>query len=190
MFHLRRIAPVCAMLVLGAGLAACAPTNNSTVDRSALGAAGYVSYGTIVQTRPVAVQGSRSGVGAGAGAVAGGLLGSTIGGDWRARTVAGVVGALAGGVAGAVIEDGVTRGNATEFIVRGDDGTLRSFVQTNEAGLQVGERVVVTQTDRARLSRVGGPGPGGYGAPPPGYGAPPPGYGGGYSGPIDARGAK
>ncbi len=119
--------------------------------------------------RPVAVQGTRSGVGVGAGAVAGGLVGSTIGGDWRARTVGGVIGALAGGLAGGAIEEGVTSGNAMEFIIRDDNGQTRSVIQTNELNLAVGERVIMTQTDRVRLSRAGGGGPVGYGA---GYGAP------------------
>lgn len=177
MIDVRRLAPLCAVIALGVGLAACAPATNTTVDRHALGMAGYVSTGTIVGMRPVAVQGTRSGVGGATGAVAGGVIGSTIGGDWRARAVGGVVGALAGGLAGAAVEEGVTRGNAVEFIVRGDDGSTRAIVQTNELGLQVGERVVMTQTDRVRLSRAGGAAPVGYGA----------GYGGG---PVDARGGK
>lgn len=180
MFDVRRFVPVCAVLALGAGLTACAPATNTTVDRYALGTSGYVSYGTIVGMRPVAVQGTRSGLGAGTGAVAGGVLGSTIGGDWRARTVGGVVGALAGGLAGAAIEEGVTRGDAVEFIIRDDSGQTRSVIQTNELGLTVGERVTITQTDRVRLSRAGG-GAAGYGA------APGTRYGGG---PVDARGGK
>lgn len=176
MFQLRRLAPLCILLALAAGLAACAPATNTTVGRGALGTAGYVEYGTIVGMRPVNVQGTRSGLGAGTGAVAGGLIGSTIGGDWRARTVGGVIGALAGGVAGAAVEEGVTRGNAMEFIVRGDDGQTRAIVQTNELGLTVGERVVITQTDRVRLSRAGAGAPARYGA--------------GYGGPVDLRTGK
>jgi outer membrane lipoprotein SlyB len=176
MFHARRLGPIVAILALGAGLTACAPASNTTVDRYALGSSGYVSYGTIVGMRPVSVSGTRSGIGAGTGAVAGGLVGSTIGGDWRARTVGGVIGAVAGGIAGAAIEEGVTRGDAMEFIIRDDSGQTRSVIQTNELGLTVGERVVMTQTDRVRLSRAGGAAPVGYGA--------------GYGGPVDARGGK
>lgn len=187
LFTLRRLAPVLVVLAFGAGLAGCAPADNSTVSRNALGSSGYVSAGTIVGMRPVQVQGTRSGVGAAGGAVAGGLIGSTIGGDWRARTVAGVVGALAGGLAGGAIEEGVTRGNAMEFIIRDDYGQMRSVVQTNEMNLAVGERVIMTQTDRVRLARAGGGGGG-----PVGYGQP---YASGYpagpaGGPVDALGGK
>lgn len=140
-------------ILLFCGMAACAPQTNTTVDRNALGIQGTVERGTIIAMRPIAVSGTRSGIGPTAGAVGGGFLGSTIGGDWRARTVGGVVGALAGGVAGAAIEESATRGDAMEFIIRRDVGGERVVTQTNELGLQVGERVMVTETDRARLSR-------------------------------------
>ena len=140
-------------ILLACGLAACAPETNTSVERQALGIQGTVYRGTIIAMRPVAVSGARSGVGATAGAVGGGFLGSTIGGDWRARTVGGVVGALAGGAAGAAIEEGATRGEAMEFIIRPDSGGERVITQTNELGLQVGDRVTVTETDRARISR-------------------------------------
>jgi outer membrane lipoprotein SlyB len=140
-------------ILLTFGLAACAPETNSSVERQALGIQGTVYRGTIIAMRPVIVSGSRSGIGATAGAVGGGFLGSTIGGDWRARTVGGVVGALAGGAAGAAIEQGATRGEAMEFIIRPDSGGERVITQTNELGLQIGDRVMVTETDRARLSR-------------------------------------
>jgi outer membrane lipoprotein SlyB len=67
--------------------------------------------------------------------------------------VGGVVGALAGGLAGGAIEDGATRGEAMEFIIRPDSGGERVITQTNELGLQIGDRVMVTETDRARISR-------------------------------------
>jgi outer membrane lipoprotein SlyB len=140
-------------LLLACGIAACAPATNTSIDRNALGIQGTVYRGTIISMRPVAVSGTRSGIGPTAGAVGGGFLGSTIGGDWRARTVGGVVGALAGGVIGGAIEESATRGEAMEFIIRPDSGGERVVTQTNELGLQVGERVMVTETDRARISR-------------------------------------
>jgi outer membrane lipoprotein SlyB len=140
-------------ILLLCAIAACAPATNSTVERQALGIQGTVFRGTIIAMRPVAVSGTRSGIGPAAGAVGGGFLGSTVGGDWRARTVGGVVGALAGGVVGGAIEESATRGEAIEFIIRRDSGGERVVTQTNELGLQVGERVMVTETDRARISR-------------------------------------
>jgi outer membrane lipoprotein SlyB len=157
-----------AALVLVATVPACAPANTgSTVSARGLGGAAHVSYGTIVGSRPVQVQGGGTGVGTIGGAAAGGIAGSFIGGDWRSRALAGLGGALVGGLAGTAVERGASSGHAIEFIVREDRGGDIAVVQTNEEGLQVGDRVVVTRGDRVRLSRAAG-------APPPGY-APAPG---------------
>ena len=142
------------MILLIFGLAACAPATNTTVDRRMLGSQGTVYWATIIAARPLAVSGTRSGIGPVAGAVGGGVLGSTVGGDWRGRTVGAVVGAVAGGVLGGAIEESATRGEAYEFIIRPDFGGERVIAQTNELGLQVGERIIVTETDMARISRA------------------------------------
>lgn len=142
------------MILLIFGIAACAPATNTTVDRRMLGSQGTVYWATIIAARPLAVSGTRSGIGPVAGAVGGGVLGSTVGGDWRGRTVGTVVGALAGGVLGGAIEESATRGEAYEFIIRPDFGGERVITQTNELGLQVGERIIVTETDMARISRA------------------------------------
>ena len=89
-----------------------------------------------------------------------------------------MVGALAGGLAGAAIEEGATRGNAMEFIIRDDDGQTRSVIQTNELGLTVGDRVRdhAERPGAAVARRRRGAGRlwrGGYGG-----------------GPVDARGGK
>lgn len=152
-------------LLLATPLVACAPaTQNSTVSPYAVGSQGSVTYGTIVGMRPVQVSGTRSGIGTVGGAVGGGVLGSTIGGDWRARAVGGVAGALLGGVAGTLIEEGATGGQATEFVIRVDNGPDQAVIQTNEANLQVGERVALTYTDRVRIARA-------VNAPPVGAGS-------------------
>ena len=142
------------MILLIFGIAACAPATNTTVDRRMLGSQGTVYWATIIAARPLAVSGTRSGIGPVAGAVGGGVLVSTVGGDWRGRTVGAVVGAVAGGVLGGAIEESATRGEAYEFIIRPDFGGERVIAQTNELGLQVGERIIVTETDMARISRA------------------------------------
>jgi outer membrane lipoprotein SlyB len=168
----RSFLPALAGLGLLALVPACAPQNTGTTfSPNAMGRPATVNFGTIVGARPVTVQGS-SGVGTVAGAVAGGVAGSFIGGDWRSNALAGIGGAIIGGMAGNAIERGVTQGQATEFFVRMDQGGDMSVVQTNEEGLQVGERVVVASGDRTRLSRAAG-------GPPPSFGAPP---GTGFSG--------
>jgi outer membrane lipoprotein SlyB len=171
MISLHRLLPV-SVLVLAGALAACAPAaQNSTVSPYAVGAQGYVTYGTIVGTRPVTVTGTRSGLGLGAGAISGGLIGSTVGRGWQANTLGGVAGALIGGLAGAAIEEGVTSGQAVEFTIQEDGGQPIAVVQTNELALQVGERVAISRTDRVRLSRAAVPPPsvGGYPSGPGAY---------------------
>ena len=158
---LSRALPLAAALALLAVVPACAPANTGTTYSSrAMGGAAYVDYGTIVGTRPVTVAGSQTGVGTVGGAGAGGLAGSFIGGDWRSNAIAGVGGAILGGLAGTAIERGVTQGQAVEFIVPQDRGGDIAVVQTNEEGLQAGDRVMISRGDRVRLSRAaGGPVP-------------------------------
>jgi len=154
---LRRPARVAAVLLLLGGVAACAPQNTgSTYSAYGLGQSGHVSYGTVVGTRPVRIAGSQSGIGAVTGAAAGGIAGSFVGGDWRSRALVGIGGAVVGGLAGNAIEGAATQGTAVEFIVREDRGGDIAVVQTNEEGLQVGDRVVISRGDRTRLSRAAG----------------------------------
>jgi len=135
--------PLLAGLALLATVPACAPANTGTTyGPGSLGGAASVSYGTIVGQRPVQVQGGQSGIGTLGGAAAGGIAGSFIGGDWRSNALAGIGGALIGGLAGTAVERGVNTGVAMEFVVREDQGNDIAVVQTNEEGLQVGDRAV------------------------------------------------
>jgi outer membrane lipoprotein SlyB len=166
-----RLLPAIAALAALAAVPACAPAySGSTVSARQLGGAASISYGTVVGTRPVRVAGGPGGIGTVGGAVAGGLAGSFIGGDWRSNALAGLGGALLGGLAGSAIEGGARSGTAIAFIVREDRGGDIEVVQTNEEGLQAGDRVVISRSDRIRLSRAaGGPAPQMGGAPPAGY---------------------
>ena len=171
-----------AVAVLAGGVAACAPQQTGgTYTAAAIGRTAAVSYGTIVGTRPVTVRGNGSGLGTAAGAVAGGVAGSFIGGDPRSNVLGGLGGALLGGLAGNALGSGVSTAQAVEFTVREDTGGDFQTVQTNEEGLQAGDRVVISRGDRTRLSRAaGGPPPTAYAptgayAPPGGYA--PPAYG-------------
>jgi outer membrane lipoprotein SlyB len=157
-----RFLPLAAALALVVAVPACAPSNTgSTVSASGMGVAAAVSHGTIVSTRQVQVEGRSGGVGGVGGAVAGGLVGSTIGGDWRAQMLAGVGGALVGGLVGSTAERSLSSGTATAFTVREDRGGEFEVVQTNEEGLQVGDRVQISRGDRVRLSRSTTPPPAG-----------------------------
>ncbi|HQU01246.1 MAG: hypothetical protein B7Z78_02075 [Rhodospirillales bacterium 20-60-12] len=144
--------------VLLAGLAACAPTNtNTTYSTAAIGQTGYVTYGQILSERPVAVVGQGGGIGTLAGGAVGATAGSFIGGPGGgAVNVLGAIGgAIVGGLVGNAVGTSATSGQAVEFIIRQDDGTTISVVQTNELQLQPGDRVQIIRGNRTRLARAG-----------------------------------
>ncbi|HYF07110.1 MAG TPA: hypothetical protein VD970_05770 [Acetobacteraceae bacterium] len=147
--------PFTLLALLPLALLACAPqAANTTVTPYNLGTAGYVTYGTILAMTPVQMTGTRSGLGTGAGVVGGSLIGGTIGGDWRARAVGAVAGAVIGGLAGTAVEEGVTSGQAVQYLIRQDSGADIQVVQTNELGFRPGDRVAISQGDRVRLARA------------------------------------
>jgi outer membrane lipoprotein SlyB len=174
-----------AAALLTGGLAACAPQNTGGVYSAAsVGRATAVTYGTIVGTRPVTVRGEGAGVGTAAGAVAGGVAGSFIGRGAASNVLGGLGGAVLGGLAGNVIGESVSSGQAVEFTVRDDAGRDFQVVQTNEEGLQAGDRVIASFGDRTRLSRAAGGPPPGAGAPYAQQGYPQQAYPQGYAAPL------
>ena len=116
-------------LVALLGVSACAPDIVSGAYPGAAGAAKRLSYGVVVSRRPIAVTGE--------------------GPDAAGRDVRGAILGAVGGPAGE--EAGKP---AFEFIVREDGGQTVSVVQTNEAGLRPGDRVVLSMGTRTRLSRA------------------------------------
>ncbi|NCD25266.1 MAG: hypothetical protein EOL86_06715 [Deltaproteobacteria bacterium] len=99
-----------------------------------------VYYGTILEVRPVQIEGTQSGVGAVAGGVAGGVLGSMVGGG-RGHVVGGVLGALGGAAGGALAEEAVTKKKGVEITVEMDNGEIVSVVQEADDEYFVGDRI-------------------------------------------------
>lgn len=148
-----------ARLILVASVVGCAPSRTSEVySANQIGRTAVVTYGTVVGMREVPIEGTSGGTGTAIGAVGGGVAGSFIGGDWRSNVLAGLAGAVIGGVIGNQAERAMTRGTATEFTVRESDGQTIAVVQTNEAGLMIGDRVRILRSDRTRLVRDSGAG--------------------------------
>lgn len=144
-----------AIALLGGGLVACAPANtNSTFSSAAVGRTASVSRGTILSMREVQIaRDDAPGLGALGGAAAGGVAGSFIGGDTRSNILGALGGAVVGGLAGNAIQNQVTRGTATEFIIQEDGGGTIAVVQSNEDRFVPGERVLIIRGDRTRLAR-------------------------------------
>lgn len=130
----------------------------NSYDARALDGRGMVSHPcTVVSVRIVNVEEGDyledNTTGQALGAIAGGLLGSTIGGG-RGQIVAAGVGALAGATAGAFAEKELKSQNAYEYVVRMEDGSLRTVVQGIDTVLRQGQPAYLiegTNSSRPRL---------------------------------------
>ncbi len=100
--------------------------------------------GVIESIRAVEVKGEGSGVGAIGGAVVGGVLGNQVG-RGSGRTVATVVGAGAGAYAGHEIEKNVKKAVSYQVRVRMNDGTYRTYYESSQPALAIGQKVRVTE---------------------------------------------
>ena len=101
-----------------------------------------VVYGTIIATRPVQIEGTKTPVGAGAGAIVGGLAGSSVGGG-KGSYIGATVGAVAGGLAGAAAEEQLTKTQGIEITVRLDNKETKGVMQavSPNDNFMVGQRV-------------------------------------------------
>lgn len=143
-----------AAVALVAALAACTPQQNASVlpANSAL-TASTVSYGTIVSSRAVQLQGGQGSQAA--GAVLGGLAGAALGqnvGRGTGTVVATGVGATAGAAAGLQAGKTVAGRQSIEWTVRMDNGATIAVIQ-GEPAFAVGQRVqVITGGGQTRLA--------------------------------------
>lgn len=122
-------------------LAACTPTAPTAYPPAETGRPGQASHGVIVSRRAIDTE---------AAPTAAAHAGSK---DVRA-SILGAVGNLPGGPAGNAGGPASARPAVFEFIIRQDNGQTISVVQTDEAGLRPGERVVVSMGTRTRLLRA------------------------------------
>lgn len=138
--------------------------DSKTYGRDEIRNAQRVALGTIINLRPVRIQGSVSGVGAGSGAIAGAIGGGVAGnsaGDGSGAAVGAVIGAVAGGVIGVATEEGFTRTDGVEMVIKmdGDDGRLISVVQEVDPNqiIKVGDRVYVLTNNynKVRVAQTG-----------------------------------
>ena len=148
--------PTLALAAVLLPLSACAPSHtNSTYSAYEMGQPAQVAYGVIVSMRRVTVQASNTGIGGLGGAAAGATAGSFIGNnDVRANILGAILGGIAGAVAGNAIESSAGQGQATEFIIREDNGNTVSVVQTNGQDFRVGDRVVLTLGARTHIAHA------------------------------------
>lgn len=129
-------------------LTACtAPQGGNIVSANTAQTAQTVTFGTIVSSRAVTVQGGNvpgEVVGTLAGGIVGGLLGNEVGGG-TGRVLATGAGATAGAAAGNVAARELSTQQSIEWTVRLDSGQTISVVQSQPV-FSVGQRVQVVQS--------------------------------------------
>lgn len=144
---------VLAVSMVGFTLAGCVNDSNLSSDVYSASEAKQVqnvTYGTIVNVRPVKIQnGDDSNViGAIGGAVLGGFLGNTVGGG-SGRKIATAAGAVAGGLAGQGVQGAMNKSQGVELEIRKDDGSTIMVVQKQgDTRFSAGQRVVMASNGR------------------------------------------
>ena len=142
-----------ALFASAALLSGCASNlSGSSYSRADARAVQNVRMGTIESLRPVQIEGTKTPIGTLAGAAVGGIAGNSIGGG-RGKAITTILGGVAGGAAGSAVEEGITRTQGVEIVVREDDGGTRAYVQAVDSQqFRVGDRVRIMTVNGA--SRV------------------------------------
>ncbi|MGK9171852.1 outer membrane lipoprotein SlyB [Yokenella regensburgei] len=142
-----------AVTLVGFTLAGCVNDNSLSGDVYTASEAKQVqnvTYGTIVNVRPVQIQGGDDSnvIGALGGAVLGGFLGNTVGGG-TGRSLATAAGAVAGGVAGQGVQGAMNKSQGVELEIRKDDGSSIMVVQKQgNSRFAAGQRVALATNGR------------------------------------------
>jgi outer membrane lipoprotein SlyB len=143
-----------AFAVLALALAGCASgLGANTYERAQVGMVSRVEEGTIMASRAIIIEGSRTGetVGTATGAAIGGIAGSEIGGGKKANTAGAIVGAVAGGIIGNAIGNSATQQPGFAYTVRLRSGELVTITQGGDLAIANGTPVLVEYGERARV---------------------------------------
>ena len=131
----------------------CSLHSGSTYDRGEMGQPQSFSKGIVISERNITVKGTESGVGAVSGAVLGGLGGSMASDDKIISAIGAIGGAIAGGMVGTKAEELIMRDDASEFIIQPDVGDPFTLIQVNEEKLKTGDRVLIINSDKIRVTK-------------------------------------
>ena len=132
-------------------LAGCAADINSNhYATSNTGAVGQAMSCTVVSVRQVGVSSSDSSAGAIIGAIGGGVAGSTIG-RGRGSVLGALGGAALGGLAGNATQSAVSKQDGLEYIVKLDNGSLRTITQGTDVYMQPGQRCYLLYGEQSRV---------------------------------------
>ena len=137
---------ICALMAT-----ACASNINSDhYTTSATGSVGQVMPCTVVSVRQVNVSSSDSSAGSLIGAIGGGVAGSTIG-HGRGSVLGALGGAALGALAGDFAEGELSKQGGVEYIVKLDNGAMRTITQGTDVYMQPGQKCYLLYGNQSRI---------------------------------------
>lgn len=119
-------------------------------NTSATGEVGQVMPCKVVSARQVSVSSSDSSAGAVLGAISGGVAGSTIG-QGRGSLLGALGGAALGGFAGNLAGEKLSKQTGIEYIVKLDNGAMRTITQGTDIYMQPGQRCYLLYGEQSRV---------------------------------------
>jgi outer membrane lipoprotein SlyB len=128
-------------------VAACSTTSPDVIRQGDAQRLSQVEDATVLNVRPVVVEGNQSGLGGATGAVIGGMAGAGASSNNRSSAIIGVAGAVVGGIVGNAAERFGTREDAVEILLQMANGQRRSIVQAKgKEAFNPGDPVILVTT--------------------------------------------
>lgn len=114
-------------------LTACVPSKQTgtSYSRSEARTVQNIQIGRVLDTTPVTIEGTKSGLGGVVGGAVGGIAGNSVNNGVEGDIAAVLVGA-AGAIIGAKAEEKFTKASGTEYTIRLENGKIISVVQAND----------------------------------------------------------
>ena len=136
------------------GLIGCSKPQNASTEysRSQINSAQETIIATIVSRRVVTVDGD-SGVGGTAGGLTGYIAGSTVGDTPGENAIGAIAGSIIGATIGSAVESRNQSVQATEYVLKAENGDLFTILMTDNK-FNVGEEVYVGLGEAAKILAV------------------------------------
>ena len=137
------------LLTLPFFFAACASEKGGDVyTRDQVRQVQHFKVGVVESVHKVRIEGTKSQIGTAAGSIVGGIAGSGAG-QGKGSAIGSVLGSVVGGVVGAAAEEGYTRENGIEILIKLEDGSHISVVQaaSDNKEIKAGDKVRVIESD-------------------------------------------
>ncbi len=131
------------LIALAIALSGCA--NTGTVSRSQVNIMRNVETGSVIDVRPVVIEGTDSGIGQYSGGASGAVLAGSEVGSGTGSALAAIAGGTLGAIAGQEVEEMLTRQDGYEITIRLDSGRVVSIIQPAQVYVpSIGDAVLVT----------------------------------------------